>query len=273
MLLNKLAQKITGQKAVKIQERVSKQLSGLVPQLLDVAHPELRAFEVVVSSGSSTRLIHIVTDSVGPNSFYGGVGTAIALGVTLAKAMQADGLVLHTRNEKPVTDELAQFLVRSNLPKCDVRTNYLSQNGDSAMLLGANDLVISTSWWTTVAALKSLNPKQLVYLVQEDESMFYPSGDQSQRARQVLDAPGLKLVINSQLLKEHFELIGVGALLERSATFEPAMPMRLRPKDSKPRDERRRFLNKETPNKTRNIFELCIDALYHSFNAGILKPS
>ena len=41
------------------------------------------------------------------------------------------------------------------------------------------DLIITTSWWTTHSASQTLPSNLIVYLVQEDERLFYPAGDQS----------------------------------------------------------------------------------------------
>ena len=45
-----------------------------------------------------------------------------------------------------------------------------------------DEIVMTTSWWTTRATLGSTLPReQVLYLLQEDERMFYPAGDEQLR--------------------------------------------------------------------------------------------
>ena len=68
--------------------------------------------------------------------------------------------------------------------------------------------------------------RRLVYLLQEDERMFYAWGDDRLRCVETLSDPNIRFVINSRLLFDHLTQ-GPDALpniLAHGVWFEPAVP-------------------------------------------------
>lgn len=272
LFLKKIAGRIEEQKTQSEQKQVVRDSALLVPVLLQENNPQLRRFSVLPTAGA--RTIHLITDSLGPNSFYGGVATALALGVVLRDALNAQALVIHTRTEKPLLDEFGEFVKQSGLRTGEVRANFMGQDKNAVLLMGPDDLVLTTSWWTTYAALSSLPINKLIYLIQEDESMFYPAGDMSLLAKQTLETKDLTLVVNSGLLNSHFTQQNIASLASRSIYFEPAMPRRARAKfPNKSFSGLKQLFFYARPGNPRNLFELGLNALELAFNKGILNPN
>ncbi len=58
----------------------------------------------------------------------------------------------------------------------DVECVFSPPSGGSSVPVFEGDLFLTTSWWTTEAIRCAVNPWQIIYLLQEDERMFYPRG-------------------------------------------------------------------------------------------------
>ena len=71
------------------------------------------------------------------------------------------------------------------------------------------DVIMTTSWWTTRAVLDSTLPRdQVVYLLQEDERMFYACGDERLLCQETLAEPDLAVVVNTRRLLDHLTASG-----------------------------------------------------------------
>ena len=104
----------------------------------------------------------------------------------------------------------------------------VSTDGSQRLQYSDRDLVMTTSWWTTRAVLDSDIPReQVLYLLQEDERMFYAFGDERLLCQETLAEPDLAVVVNTSRLLEH--LSGPGGLphlRESAIALEPAFPTR-----------------------------------------------
>jgi hypothetical protein len=77
---------------------------------------------------------------------------------------------------------------------------YAPARQTSELPLSSGDLFLTTSWWTTRGVKDSVPPDQIVYLLQEDERMFYAFNDERLRCEEVLLLPEIKFLINTELL-------------------------------------------------------------------------
>jgi hypothetical protein len=68
---------------------------------------------------------------------------------------------------------------------------------------GDGDIVLTASWWATRSTLASVGASRILYLLQEDERMFYPFGDDRLRCAETLSEPGLRTLINTKMLFDH----------------------------------------------------------------------
>lgn len=253
---------------------------GAVPtvaQWLQARFPNLsplRTFRVPSAAPSGRRRVSLVTDSIGPGSLFGGVGTALILATLVANRRGAD-LRIVTRTEPPVAaalDHVLQVYGLSLQGESVFRHAPLGEGAPEIDLLD-DELVITTSWWTTAAALPAVGEQRLVYLLQEDERMFYPFGDERLRCEQLLRHPGLRIVINTELLRRHFVADGLSHYAEKAMAFEPAFPAAVFHPRQRAGSGRLRFVFYARPNNARNLFFLGLQAIDAAIARGVLDPA
>jgi hypothetical protein len=220
--------------------------------------------------------VTMTTDSIGSKSLYGGVGTALILSALLAERLSAS-LRLITRVESADPANFRRVL----------SVNGIEWNGDLEFLqvraadarevsVSDNDFFLTTSWWGTRSALGAIKPNHIVYLLQEDERMFYPFGDDRLRCEETLSSPDIHFVVNSQLLFEHMTT-GPDALanIRRNGVFfEPAFPeSHYYPAAvNRPAGGKRNFFFYARPFNERNLYWRGLEAIGAAIEGGILRP-
>jgi hypothetical protein len=224
---------------------------------------------------STKPRLSIVTDSVGSASLFGGVGTALVLSALLANRMGAT-LRLITRNDPPDTSAVGRVLAANGVAlETPLEAVFAPTKGGRELPISDDDFFLSTSWWTTRALLSSVRRDRLAYLLQEDERMFYPHGDDRVRCEQAMCEPGLMIVVNSQLLFDHLadgpELIP--DLAERGVWFEPAFPAASRSLAHPNASGRRKLFFYARPNNLRNLFHTGLEAISNAIADGNLHPA
>ncbi|WP_395141313.1 hypothetical protein [Schlegelella aquatica] len=233
--------------------------------------PSCTPFRVYHIPQAKVPRVSLLTDSINSGSLYGGVGTAVLLGLEVAKTIGGK-LRIVTRTEAAAPQHLARFLrLQRYVPTEEIEFTYLSLNRKSRALdLLKDELLVTTSWWSTLAALKSVPKENLIYLLQDDERIFYPLGDERISCEEVLRTPGLRFVINSSLLKEHFRNEGLISLWENSTHFEPAFPDHIYYKKTG-KVRTRRLLFYAHPQNPRNLFHLGLRVLEEGIRRQILN--
>jgi hypothetical protein len=222
------------------------------------------------------RRLSIVTDSINAGYLYGGVGTAIIFATLLADRIQAD-LRLITRVHQADAGRVGAFIGTSGIIwKGDVSCVF-SPSGDGADVpVSPADMFLTTSWWTTQAVRRAVDPGRIVYLLQEDERMFYPHGDERLRCAETLAADDINFVINSELMFRHLTR-GESALpniARRGVWFEPAFPESIYYiDDSKQNNNKRKnFLFYARPTNLRNLYWRGLEAIAAALQDGTLRP-
>ena len=110
---------------------------------------------------------------------------------------------------------------------------------------------------------------QVVYLLQEDERMFYPWGDDRLLCQETLAEPDLAVVVNTRRLLDH--LTTSGAITVADATsFEPAFPG-IEPARREPGAKRQLFFYSR-PENARNLFWRGGLALSRAIEKRVLDP-
>jgi hypothetical protein len=90
--------------------------------------------------------LSIVTDSIGPSSLFGGVGTAMVLGTLLANRMGAN-LRLVTRSERPDASALHATLRANRISLTgSAEAAFAAEAGGQDVPIADNDLFLTTSW-------------------------------------------------------------------------------------------------------------------------------
>ena len=222
----------------------------------------------IYETARGQRRVNIVTDSINSGSLYGGVGTAMILGTLFAEASGASLRVI-TRTEAPQTRNFREVIRQNNITfSKNVEFSFSNLSGASPIAIHENDRFVTTSWWTTEAVRRAVRSSQITYLLQEDERMFYPLGDDHFRCAELLSRSDIRFIINSRMLFDHLVDSGLSHLSETGMYFEPAFPNTLF--YSKPRnDGRKRFMFYARPNNLRNLFYLGIEAIDSAIRKGI----
>ena len=223
------------------------------------------------------RRLSVVTDGIDPDSLYGGVGTAIILGILLAQHLGA-GLRLITRRQEAEPSRLASVLAANGL-RWENEIEFLhapSGIGDDVPV-GDADLFLTTSWWTTKTTRRAVDPRRILYLLQEDERSFYPHGDERLRCAEILSDTELHFVVNSRILYQHL-IEGPEPLVsirERGIWFEPAFPETLFYDDREQRAQRRtkNFFFYARPENLRNLYWRGLEAVGAAIEEAILPPN
>jgi hypothetical protein len=230
----------------------------------------------VYSAPGGGRRLTMVTDSINAGSLFGGVGTAIVLSALLARQLGA-GLRLITRLEAPDTANLATVLRTHRVAwNGDVEFLHVPYGSNTGIPIGAADIFLTTSWWTTRAVRPVIPPERTFYLLQEDERMFYPYGDNRLRCAETLADPGINFIVNSEMLFEHL-VNGCEKLpniRDRGVWFEPAFPaFGERARNGRPPGAKRVFFFYARPKNERNLYWRGLEAIGAAIDEGILDPA
>ncbi len=238
---------------------------------------QLRPLRTVSLGHQDGRRVTLLTDSVSAGSLFGGVGTALLLAAAIGRRLGAS-LRIVTECEPADRAKVAAVFAANAMPwDDDIDFRYAPrgdrQRGDVDMHDG--DLVLTTSWWTTWNARQSVPPRQILYLLQEDERMFYPHGDHHLRCSETLRDPDIRFVVNSRLLFEHLVDDGFANIARRGAWFEPAFPasgyyFAERPPSP---DGKRVFFFYARPNNQRNLYSRGLEAIVAALEQGVLDPA
>ena len=188
--------------------------AGIVAQPLRIvpasAHdPQQRVLRARVAG--SGRTVHLLIPGISPSGVFGGVGTAVALAVALADAGESVQLVLtdygQTLDEATIRALILRHVDTSAETLARVRIAHAIHD-DTELVLGSEDVFIATAWWTafraaeTIAAQPALTNRRFVYLVQDDETLFYPASE-----RRLMSARSYRLdvlpMVNSRPLARH----------------------------------------------------------------------
>lgn len=231
----------------------------------------------VFSTSIKRPTVSIITDSISGGSLFGGVGTSIVVGTLLAEKLGASLRVI-TRQQRGDAKSIALVQQLQELVWDDTIDILHSEEIDGISIpISTKDVFITTSWWTTESARRSIPSRQILYLLQEDERMFYPNGDSRLRCQELLSRKEIQCLINSNLLREHL-LDGperIDGLDARSRAFEPAFPDSLFFPDFKlhREGEKRNFFFYARPNNVRNLYWRGLETLQLSLIDGILDPN
>jgi len=245
---------------IEVDDLLARQFATLKP---------LRVFRVT----DEPLRVTMVTDSISPGSLFGGVATAIVFSAMLAKHLGAK-LRLVTRTDEANPQAFGQILALNHIEWCD-NVDFIHSGPSSGhnVPIGDNEIFVTTSWWTTRSVRQSVHPNRILYLLQEDERMFYPFGDDRLRCLETISDPDIRFVINTKILFEHLTT-GVDALasVARNGTwFEPAFPSigerRIQPQRP---GSKRKFFFYARPHNFRNLYWRGLETIRACVEDGIL---
>ena len=229
---------------------------------------------VFVTPRTGRPRISIVTDSINKGSLFGGVGTSMILAALLVRQRGARLRVI-TRTEPAHTANLHDVLSLYGLAIDDeVEFAFAHVHAPQAAVnVFADELFITTSWWTTESALAAIAPSHVLYVLQEDERMFYPAGDDQLRCARTLAHDGVHVVVNTQGLLDHLVGSGLPHLARSARAFEPAFPPTVYRPQPHGAGGKRRLMFYARPNHLRNLFYFGLEVLDRAIAQGVIDTS
>jgi hypothetical protein len=192
-------------------------------ELLVQCFPHIFSRFPVFPSPERERRVTMLTDTISSGALFGGVGTGIVVAVLLAKKLGAR-LRIATRMEMRTPSNF-EMVIKAQGITWDENVEFL-QCSDTArpMPMGSDEIVLTTSWWGTASALRTIDAKRIFYLIQEDERRFYPYGDERLWCSEVMNDARLRFLVNTHTLHEYFGAEGFKTIAEHGVAFEPAFP-------------------------------------------------
>ena len=233
-----------------------------VAQISRARFESLTPLQTYSIPASDLRRISIVTDSVSSGSLFGGVGTALIFSALLANEMGAQ-LRIITRTQKAQPENIGRLLALYGIKlKQDMQFKFAAFfDQKSEVDVRDGDIFVTTSWWTTAATLSGVPHQSIIYLLQEDERMFYPYGDDRVKCEEILRTNDIRFLINTKLLFDHLVGDGLRNVADRGLWFEPAFPNSIFYPRQKPIAGKKRFFFYARPNNSRNLFYLGIEVI------------
>jgi Methyltransferase domain len=216
------------------------------------------------------RRVSMVTDSINAGTLFGGVSTGLIFSALLSKRLGAN-LRIITRTEAPDRENLRKVF---ELHGIDWKGNVqFAFSGDGEQIdVGEQDLFVTTSWWTAWSTKSSIAAENILYILQEDERMFYPMGDDRLRCQEMLSDPGLRFIVNSRLLFDHFVDEGFGNIAQNGVWFEPAFPETSYRPDAWRDSAKMNFFFYARPKNQRNLYFRGVEAISAALDKEILDP-
>jgi O-antigen biosynthesis protein len=250
-------------------------------QLLTARFAQASALPVFVVPRTGRPRISVVTDSINKGSLFGGVGTAMIVAALLVQQRGAR-LRIVTRTEPAHAANLHTVLQLYGLSVDDeVEFAFAHVQAQSSSLnVFADELFITTSWWTTASTLAAVAPSRILYVLQEDERMFYPGGDDQLQCARLLAHEQLHVAVNTQGLLDHLIQSGLPHLERTALAFEPAFPASVYRRQASPQHrqqearssphKKRRLLFYARPNHLRNLFYFGLEVLDAAVARGVV---
>lgn len=279
LIRGKLGDAIAGRAIFSEEDNESN--AQAVSQVLATRFMSQQALEVCEAAPPLVRRVSMVTDSIGSESLFGGVGTALLFSAQLANQMNAVLRVV-TRNEVPSPANAWQILNAYGIklqqgiefafapPRSGLLETPSAIDAVPGLSIHPEEIFVTTSWWTTASALSSVPAASIIYLLQEDERMFYAFGEDRVHCERILRNEDIRFVVNTQLLYDHLMGTGLNHLGRNGFWFEPAFPGSLfhpRPREV---GAKKRFFFYARPNNPRNLFHIGLGIIDRAVNEGIL---
>ena len=230
----------------------------LMPQAW-LSYPELRKIWFSESKHLVGRKIILVSsDAFIAGQGYGGYTTSLLLGGYLASKEKASLEIWNLIDDSSVS-KIGNF-IKENLA-IDLKNITMKNVNSESPFFGPTDIFLATSWWSKRSLLLSgVDSSRIIYLVQEDETMFYASSDKSLEASKEL-LTSKHIIFNTQLLKNHLESRHPELKNIHSSVFEPPFAQVQSRVPSPTNAEKKRLVFYARPNHPRNLFMLGIQVL------------
>jgi hypothetical protein len=238
------------------------------------SHP-IEPISILVSD-TETKRLNLVTDSIGKESLFGGVATALILANEYAKKNNCE-LRIITRNSVAQPEQFYNLLKLNGLnPATKVSFyNDVLRNSEQFIYkleVGINDVFLATSWWSAKAISETTLRERFFYLVQEVETFFYPYGLEHLLTTQIFESKHIDFIVNSKYLFNYFEK-HYSNISQNGIYFEPAFSDKIfypRELVKETSSKKHKLFFYARPNNPRNLYTYGLDILNSAITLGII---
>ncbi len=271
LIVRKLVSRIQKQEIREQVRYLEKPGMGALTDLLNTRFESLTPLRTYHLPSAKTPRVNLITDSIGSGSLFGGVGTALIFAALLANRLGAPlRIVTRTKRAQPSNLDHVLSLYGIQLAH-EVQFKFAAfydRKYELDMIEG--DVFITTSWWTTAATLPSVPHRAIIYLLQEDERMFYPFSDDRMKCEAILRNRHIRYLVNTRLMFDHLVQDGLDNMVARGRWFEPAFPSQVFYPRARAAGGKRRFFFYARPNNLRNLFYLGIEVIEQAILQQVL---
>lgn len=250
------------EKSYSIQDALHKKYRILHP--LNIKH---------VDSQSNCYRLNVVLDTIDERYMLGGCGTSVILAVLFCYKENI-ALRIITRFHKENKESFNKFVSLMRLPKLDNVEFYSDYDRDefgkstNKLFIHNKDLFMATSWWNAYS-IKVTGLSNFYYLIQEDETLFYPNGSLRCFCTDIFNDSNIRFIVNSKILYENFAL-HYKNIVKNGQFFHPAFPTFLYKKINTKKEKRKLFFYSR-PYNERNLYDVGILALDYAIKKNIIN--
>lgn len=233
-------------------------------------HPARKPSIAARATPHGGRRLTMVTDSINPPHLYAGVATALVLAALLAERTDRTLRIL-TAVAPGDPENFARIMRVSGIGN-DIHVAFDFCGDGHAADRYDDEVFITTSWWSTQSILLSAPVDRVLYLVQEDERLFYPAGDEQLQCSEVMSRPDVACLVNSELLRAHLSA-SIPHFAARSTSFEPSFPGDVFYPVGLGTRSRLNLIYYARPQNARNLFLRGLEALDTAFTSNSLHAA
>jgi hypothetical protein len=220
--------------------------------------------------------VSLVTDGISTSSLAGGAATALVMSALLARHLGARLRVI-TLTEPPEPDNVGAVFTSHRIPwSADLEFVHVGRGRKEEVPVGDDEVFLTTSWRSTRSVRPIVDPRRLVYLLQEDERVFYARGDDRLRCVETLSDSSLRFVVNGRLLFDQLTQ-GPNALSNVRANgvwFEPAFAAFDRElAAAQSAGKERQFFFYARPDDPRSLYWRGLEAIGAALEENVLDPA
>lgn len=257
--------------------RLLKEKQHEVLNILGNRFINISTIPTVYSTEDNLRL-NIIIDTLNENSLYGGVATSIVFSIMLANQIGCPLRIITQDNgyvKTSVFPELAKIhhiQIPLQYEICSFPLTLLPSEKYS-LPVTKKDIFISSSWWSSYVVKKINMRAKYIYLLQENEKIFYPNGDEHVMIDEIFNDNNMIPVINTRILQEYFVQDGYKHIEQNGFYFEPAFPY-IKPLSQEnflDKKEKYNLLFYARPMTPRNLFYTGLTLLNDAIGLGIIK--
>ncbi|MGN0482361.1 MAG: hypothetical protein ACI4HI_02300 [Lachnospiraceae bacterium] len=236
-----------------------------------------RPLKVMKQENDQIRL-NMVTDDIGPKSLFGGVATSLILATMLCEKNDWT-LRIITRWAECNLKDYYRFAEIYGIKPAQKVEAYSDEEYDSETIhdrlpVSDHDIFMATSWWSAKSILESNVCDRLIYIIQEEETFFYPYSDERLWCEQIMNSDKIDFIVNSKLLYDYMEANGYDMLVKNAMYFEPAFSKKLYSADEnsfkKDKNEKRKMFFYGRPKNQRNLYYFGLECLDEALSRGVI---